>query len=56
MDQSIKFPDGQEQTVKAEQMYLGTHVIGSLNIAWAREAWPVQGRWSEGGSFNNIKW
>lgn len=45
MDQNVKFADGKEQLGQGRCIW--GHVIGNLNIHWAREAWSVQGRWRE---------
>jgi hypothetical protein len=55
MDQNITFPDGQEQTVKAEQMYLGTH--NWKPKYFLGQGSPASPRQVDRGRFlNNIKW
>lgn len=54
MDQNAKFPDRQEQTVKAEQMYLGTHNWKPKHfLSWGGLASP--GQVERGRCLNDIK-
>lgn len=52
MDQNVKFADGKEQTGQGSCIW--GHIIGNLNIHWAREAWSVQGRWRERGALISL--